>query len=148
MEPSPRIVQDLFAPAPIAGSAPTPTPTPTPAATPAATGRRIPASEKRMKHAGEPALDALEDVLQGIRRIPDLTERKRGIFYKRAGAFLHFHEDPAGLFADLREESGWRRLRVSTRAERRALVTAARRVVGNEPPARGRGAPQKSKRRA
>ncbi|HEX4183540.1 MAG TPA: hypothetical protein VHY34_09795 [Caulobacteraceae bacterium] len=51
-----------------------------------------------MKHAGQEALDALEAVR--LRRA--LTERKRGVFYRKSRAWLHFHEDPAGLFADLR----------------------------------------------
>ena len=75
-----------------------------------------------MKHAGTDAIDALEDLLAEIRKFPDLREKKRGTFYRKSTAFLHFHEDPAGLFADLRDGKGWERLRVSTKAERKTML--------------------------
>ena len=37
-------------------------------------------------------------------------------------AFLHFHEDPAGRFADLRLDGDWRRFRVNSPAERAQLL--------------------------
>jgi hypothetical protein len=75
-----------------------------------------------MKRAGSDALDALEDLLQGVRKFTQLTEKKRGTFYRKSTAFLHFHEDPAGLFADLRAGDDWERLPVRTRAQRKAMV--------------------------
>ncbi len=54
-----------------------------------------------MKHAGAGALHALESLLVQLRYYGQLKEKKRGIFYFRRKSFLHFHEDPAGLFADL-----------------------------------------------
>ena len=74
-----------------------------------------------MRHAGDTALDTLEDLLAELRCMPGLVEKKRGIFYRRARAFLHFHEDPAGIFADLRLADAWQRLPVNTLAERKAL---------------------------
>lgn len=59
-----------------------------------------------MKHAGTAALDALEPLLAQVRALPGLTERSRGVFYRKGRAFLHFHEDPKGLFADVRDEGG------------------------------------------
>ncbi len=56
-----------------------------------------------MRHAGPAALDRLEPLLSELRTIAGLTERSRGVFYCRSRAFLHFHEDPAGLFADIRD---------------------------------------------
>jgi hypothetical protein len=79
-----------------------------------------------MKHAGAVALDALEPLLCEIRSVPSLTERKRGVFYRKSQAFLHFHEDLAGIFADLREASGWLRLPANTAAERRDLLRRIR----------------------
>lgn len=79
-----------------------------------------------MKHATPIALDALEPVLAQLRKIGALTEKKRGVFYRKSSAFLHFHEDPAGVFADLRVGPGWVRLAANTAAERRALVREAR----------------------
>jgi hypothetical protein len=55
-----------------------------------------------MKHAGDVALDTVEDLLVAIRRHEGLKEKKRGTFYRRGSGFLHFHEDPAGMFADLK----------------------------------------------
>jgi hypothetical protein len=84
-----------------------------------------------VKHAGEHALDALEPLLAAIRAAaPDLAERKRGVFYRGGTAALHFHEDPAGLFADWRAAPGEKdfvRFRVSTAAEQAAFVKALKR---------------------
>ncbi|HET6615929.1 MAG TPA: hypothetical protein VFH62_08580 [Dehalococcoidia bacterium] len=75
-----------------------------------------------MKHATPVALDALEPLLAALRGIDGLTERKRGVFYRRSQAALHFHEDPAGFFADVRLGPGWVRLPVNTVHERRSLL--------------------------
>jgi hypothetical protein len=83
-----------------------------------------------MKRAGSDALDALEDLLQGVRKFTQLTEKKRGTFYRKSTAFLHFHEDPAGLFADLRAGDDWERFPVSTRAQQKAMVARLALAVG------------------
>jgi hypothetical protein len=70
-----------------------------------------------MKHAGPAALDEIDDLLAKLRKHAALTERKRGTFYRKSSAFLHFHEDPAGMFADLKLDGEFQRFRVSTRAE-------------------------------
>ena len=75
-----------------------------------------------MIHPQSAALDALEDLLAELRRLPGLVEKKRGVFYRKSKAFLHFHEDPAGLFADIRPNAEWERLPVNTAEERRELV--------------------------
>ena len=75
-----------------------------------------------MRHATPSALDDLGDLLASLRSLPGLTEKNRGTFYRRSKAFLHFHEDPAGLFADVRFTDDFERLRVSTKAERAALL--------------------------
>ncbi|MCL2428712.1 MAG: hypothetical protein FWD12_05725 [Alphaproteobacteria bacterium] len=79
-----------------------------------------------MKHAGRDALDQLEDLLSALRRLPDLRERSRGVFYRRSTSFLHFHDDPAGLFADLRRGGEFKRFKVSSAAERRAFIAVVR----------------------
>jgi hypothetical protein len=76
-----------------------------------------------LKHADEAALNQLEDVLAELRRIPRLKEKKRGVFYRGASAFLHFHTDPAGLFADVRSGADWIRLPINTRAQKRAMLS-------------------------
>jgi hypothetical protein len=75
-----------------------------------------------MKHAGEAALDRLDSLLSRLRKQNGLKERKRGVFYRASAAFLHFHEDPEGLFADVRTDSDWERLAVNTRVQQRELV--------------------------
>ncbi len=77
-----------------------------------------------MKHAGPAALDRLEPLLARIRALPGLKETSRGVFHRKGRAFLHFHEDPAGLFADVRfEGSEFERLRVETVEEQAALLS-------------------------
>ncbi|MEP6661371.1 MAG: hypothetical protein ABJD24_15770 [Acidimicrobiales bacterium] len=75
-----------------------------------------------MKHAGPVAVAALEPLLVRVRPLEPLRERKPGTFYRRSDAFLHFHEDPAGLFADVKIDGQFQRFRVSDRAEQDALV--------------------------
>jgi hypothetical protein len=75
-----------------------------------------------VKHAGPNALDKLDDLLCQLREYPQLTERKRGTFYIRASAFLHFHEDPSGLFADLKVGREWERLPANTAAQRNGIA--------------------------
>lgn len=83
-------------------------------------------AEGEMKHAGDAALDTLEPLLREVRLLPGLVEKKRGIFYRKSQAFLHFHEDAAGMFADLKISGDYIRFRVSTGAERKAFLAAAK----------------------
>jgi len=75
-----------------------------------------------MKHGGEETLDLLEDLLCEVRKHTALHERKRGAFYRKSVGILHFHEDPAGLFADLKVDGEWRRFSIDSQDERRALL--------------------------
>jgi len=88
-----------------------------------------------VKHAGEAALERLESLLGDLRALEGeggLREKKRGVFYRRSRAFLHFHEDPGGLYADVRlGAADFERLRVSTRAEQRALVGRVREFLAD-----------------
>jgi hypothetical protein len=79
-----------------------------------------------MRHATKETLERLEDLLQEIRKISALTEKGPGVFYRRRSAFLHFHDDPLGIFADIKLGGGWERVRVNTARERLALLRAAR----------------------
>jgi hypothetical protein len=81
-----------------------------------------------VKHAGEAALDAIEPMLKELRQLEGIRERKPGVFYKKSSAFIHFHEDPAGIFVDVRREREWLRLPVNTPSERRQLVRLARQM--------------------
>jgi hypothetical protein len=81
-----------------------------------------------MKHATTLALDELEPLLAKLRQLPGLKERSRGIFYLKSRAYLHFHEDPAGLFADIRSADGkdFDRLNVDAAEAREALFKRAK----------------------
>jgi hypothetical protein len=82
-----------------------------------------------VRHATPAALDDLEELLVRLRELPGLTEKSRGTFYRRSKAFLHFHEDPAGLFVDVRFSDEFERSRVSTKAERDALLRRVKAAV-------------------
>jgi len=77
-----------------------------------------------MKHATGPALDQLEPLLAAVRTRAALKEKSRGAFYCRSQSLLHFHEDPKGLFADLRVGDDWRRFPVNSKTEQAALLKA------------------------
>jgi hypothetical protein len=81
-----------------------------------------------VRHARPDDLDPLASLLD-LRTIDGLTERSPGTFYRGSQAFLHFHADPAGLFADLKVDGEFVRSRVSTRREQRTFLTAARRAA-------------------
>ena len=84
-----------------------------------------------MRHARAEDLVAIEPLLAEIRRDEDLTERSPGTFYRKSQAFLHFHDDPSGLFADVRLRPGdpFTRMRVTTKSEQRAFLTAVKRSL-------------------
>ena len=83
-----------------------------------------------MRHATPKTLDAIEPLLEGIRKLPVLSERRRGIFYKKSIAYLHFHEDPAGLFVDVKLEGAWKRMDVSSSRAKRDLLAAVKKDLG------------------
>lgn len=82
-----------------------------------------------MKHVTPAALDELEETLRELRRVDGLTEKNRGVFYRGSRAFLHFHEDPTGLYADVRVDTEFERLRVTTKTERRRLLSVVRKAA-------------------
>lgn len=80
-----------------------------------------------MKHAGAAALDGIEPLLGRIRASGALREKSRGIFYLKSRAYLHFHEDPAGMFVDIRALEGkdFDRLKLDRNVEREILARIA-----------------------
>lgn len=77
-----------------------------------------------MKHATPATLERLAELLAQIRTKEGLKEKKLGVFYRKTKSFLHFHEDPAGLFADLTIGEGFDRYPVNSPAEWTALLAA------------------------
>jgi hypothetical protein len=82
-----------------------------------------------MKHAGAVALEQLSELLTQIRQREGLKEKKLGIFYRRSKSFLHFHEDRAGLFADLTVGGGFDRHPVNSPQEQARLLAALDEVL-------------------
>jgi len=85
-----------------------------------------------MKHATPAAIRTLAPLLAEIRRVPlaGVVEKKPGTFYRKGQGLLHFHEDPAGLFADLKIDGTWQRFPVSHSRGRAAFLRAWRAVSG------------------
>jgi hypothetical protein len=81
-----------------------------------------------MIHATESTLLHYDTFLSALRDIDGLVERRPGIFYRKSKAFLHFHEDPLGLYADLRTEADgdFTRWHVESKKQQTALLAAVK----------------------
>ena len=78
-----------------------------------------------MKHAGPDTLQALAPLLARLHSLPGLVERTPGCFYKGSKAFLHFHDDPSGVHADVKLGSaGFTRMRAQSAREHETLMAA------------------------
>ncbi len=86
-----------------------------------------------MKHAGSDAIASLEPLLVELRRFDELREEKAGVFYRKSRAFLHFHEDPKGLFVDVRLAGDFSRFPVNTVRQRRDLLARVGRALASPP---------------
>jgi hypothetical protein len=82
-----------------------------------------------MKHAGAGVLRGLSDWLDQIRVKEGIREKTLGVFYRKSKPFLHFHEDPAGLFADLSMGADFDRYPVNTKKEWKVLLLAIDRAL-------------------
>jgi hypothetical protein len=87
------------------------------------------AGEHFLKHATAAALARLAPLLATLRGFPELREAKLGLFYRGSQAFLHFHEDPTGDFADVKVGREWERSRVTTQRERAVLLRRVRTLL-------------------
>ena len=84
-----------------------------------------------VKHAGGEALEQLERLLVQLRGIVALKEKRPGVFYHRSKAFLHFHEDPSGYFADLRCDGAFSRVGVTTASQQKLLIARVRKELSH-----------------
>ena len=83
-----------------------------------------------MRHITDSMLDRIEPLLAQLRAIDGLTEKSRGVFYRRSKACLHFHADGDDTYADVRlVTDNFERTRTTTNAEQRALVAAVKRSL-------------------
>jgi hypothetical protein len=81
---------------------------------------------RAVRHARSEALDRLADLLDDVRSLPGLVERSRGVFHRQSKAYLHFHEDWSGLYADVRLTGDFERFRIETAAERSQFLDVIR----------------------
>ena len=83
-----------------------------------------------MKHASQKTLESLDNVLRQLRAHRALVERTPGSFYFKSKAFLHFHEDPMGLFADVKlDGTTFQRMGINTRPEQDRFVEAVKNAL-------------------
>jgi hypothetical protein len=84
-----------------------------------------------MKHATESTLKDLSSLLDRLRSFEGLVEKRPGVVYRKTKAFLHFHEDPKGLFVDVRlkVDDAFTRLPVSTRTQQATLIAKVERAL-------------------
>lgn len=75
-----------------------------------------------MKHAGPSTLARIKPLLAELRTRSALRENRPGVFYLKSRAFLHFHDDPAGVFADVRLASDFVRMPVTLADEQAELL--------------------------
>jgi hypothetical protein len=82
-------------------------------------------------HAGPAALDRLEPLLAAIRKLGLVEERKRGIFYRRRVAFLHFHEEGKRIHADLKRGGDFTRYPANGKRDWARLLAAVKRAAAD-----------------
>jgi hypothetical protein len=85
-----------------------------------------------MKHATADLLACIDPLLQQLRRRKRLVERTPGAFHFKSKAFLHFHRDPSGVYADVKRDLlSFTRLRCTSLEEQSALLSCVDLAVGS-----------------
>jgi len=82
-----------------------------------------------VRHATPEDLDHVEPVLVELRKFSQLRERKRGYFSRGSRAFLHFHEDAGDFYVDVRLDSAFTRVKVTSSEEQADLLSRVRRTL-------------------
>ena len=67
-------------------------------------------------------LDCIAPLLELLRAYPALREVRPAVFHLDGRDFIHFHEEAAGVFADVRLAKGQVRMPVSTQSEQAELL--------------------------
>jgi hypothetical protein len=67
-------------------------------------------------------LDRIAPLLDALRAHPALREARPTVFHLNDRNFLHFHDEPEGIFADVRLSKGFVRMPVSFPAEQSELL--------------------------
>jgi hypothetical protein len=87
-----------------------------------------------VRRATEEDLDRVEALLAELRKIRELRERKRGYFSRGSRAFLHFHEDAGYLYADVKLDGPFQRMRVTSPGEQADFLAQVQRAVAGQSP--------------
>jgi hypothetical protein len=82
-----------------------------------------------VRHATQEDLDRVEGLLVELRKLPQLRERKRGYFSRGSRAFLHFHEDAGDLYVDVKLDSAFQRVRVTSPDDQADLLSRLRKAL-------------------
>jgi hypothetical protein len=83
-----------------------------------------------VRHVNEDDLDQLEPLLEELRQLPQLRERKRGNFSRGSRGFLHFHADGDDFYADVRLSTEYERLKVTNKDERADFISEVKNSLG------------------
>ena len=75
-----------------------------------------------MKHAWPQTLERIAPLLTELRARAGLRETRPGVFSLKSRAFLHFHDDPDGVFADVRFSDEFVRMCVTSASEQADLI--------------------------
>jgi hypothetical protein len=86
-----------------------------------------------VRHATQTDLDRLEALLAELRGLSQLRERKPGYFSRSSRAFLHFHEDSGDLYADVRLDTEFERLKVTSADDQAVFLTRVRSALRQRP---------------
>lgn len=84
-----------------------------------------------MRHATQDDLDRLAALLAELRRLPQLRERKPGSFSRGSRAFLHFHEDAGYLYVDVKLDTKFQRMKVTSGSEQADFLSRVREALGS-----------------
>ena len=79
-----------------------------------------------MRDAGPDALKRLNTLLNDVRSIPGIEERRTGVFYLKSRPTLRFHEEGYGLYAQAKLGKDWFRFDITTPADRRLFLKTLR----------------------
>jgi hypothetical protein len=81
-----------------------------------------------MARAKKATLQQLEPWLDEVRAlgIDGLVEKANGAFYRKRVGILHFHEDEAGVYADVKVSGEWQRVQIDRAPGKRRVISLLR----------------------
>ena len=68
-------------------------------------------------------------LLEELRKLPQLRERRRGYFSRADRAFVHFHADAGDLYADVRLGGRFQRMKVTSPTEQAGFLSRVKQVL-------------------